>query len=694
MAPSVPEADHDRKDENQAKGTHATMNRPPAVTRGRGTAAFRRLLLTPPARLGWTFRSRRELITPYTEPPPDPEAIRQEAAARLAVSQASWQRARKWGIRPSLIILIGLIALAACAHAINPASSSGTTIVTALALAGPGLGWAGWRYAQLNAARAADPRQHHQQAHQQWAARAAQHEQAELYRLAEVPEWGSAELSVPRTDVYGGTLAGWQSLITVHGASILAQRPLLVADLSGQYALSGLAALARDARVPAAEYLLPRDLDRFGLLVRLGPQQLADALAEAIHAGAPGTARTDRAVDVRVLSQICTVLGSGGITPARLAAATQAALGRPVRAGLLSAEEAGKIGGKLFGDSYQTQIGVNLVRLDAFLSDLALYDTGTTTAAPPPAAYCTFLALEPAARSARAELIAALVIQWLTVEVTASTRIAPAVIIAAADEITRNHLERLADACDRRQVPLTLLFRHLREESLGMIGGGATAFMRLGNHHEAEQAAAFIGRHHKFVLSGYTATSGGNSTLTRGEEHGYGTTQSRGYGGARGWAEDGHLGGTSHSGSRTRSRDFGRSENWSTSASQSDGADWSDATAYERVYEYAVEPAVLQNLPEGALLLTGRSGIGADLRSVEIDPAIITLPQASTHPLPAAPPQSAAAPRAGAPRDWPELEPRDFQPRWPQSPDQAQQPAWPPLPGQQPRWRDDLPSQQ
>jgi hypothetical protein len=39
--------------------------------------------------------------------------------------------------------------------------------------------------------------------------------------------------------VFGGTLAGWRSLLTVHGASIMAARPLLVADLSdlsGQYA--------------------------------------------------------------------------------------------------------------------------------------------------------------------------------------------------------------------------------------------------------------------------------------------------------------------------------------------------------------------------------------------------------------------------------------------------------------------------
>jgi hypothetical protein len=644
------------------------MHQQPAAPPGR--AAPEHLLLTPPARLGWTFRSRRALISPYPDPPPDPEIIRQQAAARLAAASQSWQRAKKWGIRPSLIIITGLTALAGCAHALNPAARTGTTIMTAFILAAPGLGWAGWRYAQHSAAKTADPRQQYQAAHGQWASRVAGHEQAELDRLAEVPEWGSAEPPAPHTDIYGGTLAGWRSLLTVHGASILARQPLLVADLSGQYALAELAALARDARVPSAEYVLPRDLDRSGLLTRLSPHQLAEALAEAIHAGPPGTARTDRAVDVRVLEQLCSTLlaGQGGVTPPRLAAAVQVALGRPAEPGLLSAEETHLIRGKLFGDSYQTQIGTNLVRLDAFLAGLAGYAGTGPPPAPPPPAYCTLLAVEPGARTARAELVAALVIQWLTVEVTASTATAPAVIIAGADEITRQHLERLADACDRRRVRLTLLFRHLREETaLGMIGGGATAFMRLGNHHEAEQAAAFIGRHHRFVLSSFTATMGASQTVTRGEEHGYGTTRSRGSTVTSGWSDDSHLGPGTYSDSRTRSRESGRSENWSTSASRADGTEWSDAASWQRVYEYAVEPAVLQNLPDNALLLTGRNPLNADLQPVECHPAIITMPHVSMDPLPDVLDQPpTAAPPTGSQESRPQLEPRQYQPRWPQ----------------------------
>jgi hypothetical protein len=655
------------------------MYQQPAAPRGR--AARHRLLFTPPVRLGWTFRSRGSLIAPYGEPPPDPQLIAEQAATRLTAATVSWQRAKKWGIRPSLILFIALVMLAGCAHAVSPQAQAGGAIVTAFVLAAPGLAWAGWRYAQYNAAKTADPRHLYQAAQTQWAGRVAEHEQAELDRVAEVPEWGSAELRTPRTDVYGGTLAGWRSLLTVHGASILARQPLLVADLTGQYALAELAGLARETRVPSAEYVLPRDLARSGLLARLSGQHLADALAEAIHAGPPGTARTDRAVDVRVLEQLCDVLARHGITPARLAAAVQVALGRDAEPGLLTEEEAHKISGKLFGEHYQTQIGVNLVRIDAFLADLASY-AGTGPPSSPRPAYCTLFAVEPGARSARAELLAALVIQWLTVEVTASTAADPAVIIAGADEITRQHLERLADACDRRGVPLTLLFRHLRDDATAMIGGGATAFMRLGNHLEAEQAANFIGRNHKFVLSGFTATTGHSHTTTSGQEHGWGTTRSRGTSTTRGWSDGDHLGEGTRSDSRTRSRESGQSENWSTSASESDGTEWSDAESWQRVYEYAVEPAVLQNLPENALLLTGRNPVSAGFQPVECHPSIITMPHVSMTPLSNSQTRDAIRPpRTGGgygQQDRPELEPRQYQPRWPQPATQDRQPARPP----------------
>jgi hypothetical protein len=198
------------------------------------------------------------------------------------------------------------------------------------------------------------------------------------------------------------------------------------------------------------------------------------------------------------------------------------------------------------------------------------------------------------------------------------------VIIAGADEITRGHLEALADACERRGVPLTLLFRHLRDDATALIGGAtATAFMRLGNHHEAEQAATFIGHHHTFTVSGWTATRGGEHSTASTSSHSHGTSQGGGSTSTRGWNSDG-LWHESGSGGRTRSREHGSSQEWSQSGTASDGASWSTARSTQRVYEYAVEPAVLQNLPDNALLLPARGTAG--LLAVECDPQIITLP--------------------------------------------------------------------
>src|SRR5580658_8765385 len=559
-------------------------------------------LFTPGARLGWIFRDLRTIVAPYPEAEPDPGQWRMRAAARAAAGQARYDRARRWTVRPSLAAGLLLLLLAGLAHGSHHPDEAWVALLAAAAVGGSGLGYTAgcWYTCRRDQAAAAQPEQDYDQAHAEWRRRAAAHRSVELARLARGPEWGSAEPPTSRTDVFGGSLRGWQALLTTHGTSILAAQPLLVMDLSGQLASGELTATARRAGVPAAQYVLPADLDRCGLLSRLSPAQFTEALTEAIHAGAPGGARSDRAVDARVLQQLTAAL-DGRINPARLAAAAQSALGHAV-----------------------------LLRLDAFLADLARYAGHSPAAASSPGpAYYTCLALEAGARSARGEMLAALVIQWLTVQVSASPASAPAAIIAGADEITRPHLERLSDACERRGVPLTLMFRHLREDSLQLLGGGTAAFMRLGNHAEAEQAAGYIGRRHTFVLSQRTVTLGRNDSTTRTDTDGRGVSDSVTVAFGAGWPGNPlDLG--------QRSRGVSTSRNWSTGMSWADGTSWSDSAGTQRVYEYAVEPAVLQNLPDQALLLAVRGAggpAGPRLRAVECDPGIVTLPGVSTRPL-------------------------------------------------------------
>src|SRR5258707_1055110 len=118
---------------------------------------------------------------------------------------------------------------------------------------------------------------------------------------------------------------------------------------------------------------LPHDLGRCGMLGELSPAQLADAIAEALHAGIPGGARTDRTIDTRVLQQLGGALAGRGVTPQRLAAAVRAALGHAIPSGILSAGELELLAGDLFPAGYREQIGASLVRLDAVLAEVGAY---------------------------------------------------------------------------------------------------------------------------------------------------------------------------------------------------------------------------------------------------------------------------------------------------------------------------------
>lgn len=75
--------------------------------------------------------------------------------------------------------------------------------------------------------------------------------------------------------------------------------------------------------------------------------------------------------------------------------------------------------------------------------------------------------------------------------------------------------------------------------------------------------------------------------------------------------------------------------------------------AKRQVYEYAVEPADLQNLSDHALLPAVRGPAGPQLRAVECDPAMATLPGISGGPLAPVPQVSAAQLPQAAAAGWP-----------------------------------------
>ncbi|MGH3158542.1 MAG: hypothetical protein ACRDNF_18485, partial [Streptosporangiaceae bacterium] len=236
------------------------MSVPPAAAGG--AHEQRALLFTPGARLGWIFRDRRELAAPYPQAPPDEAGMQGAAAARAQEAEDRYQKVRKWVGVPSLAVLVLLLLLAGCEKQINGQATIGGTVLTALILGIPGIIVTSMYWQRREQAKQLKPEEDYQQALEVWQQGATAHEQAELARLHDAIEWGSAEPPTQRVDVFGGSLWGWQALLTTHGASILAAQPLLAVDLTGELACAELIDMAHTNGVPTSVYTLPDDMGR------------------------------------------------------------------------------------------------------------------------------------------------------------------------------------------------------------------------------------------------------------------------------------------------------------------------------------------------------------------------------------------------------------------------------------------------
>lgn len=674
-----------------------------------GLLSRRERLFSPEPRLGWVFRDRWWFLRPFPEPPPR----RQPLPDYLARSVHETERAAQRRLSRTFPISAGvggaLLLFAAC----TAGGSGGAAVplgsfLLAVIVAAPGTVLTWWAVRQRNAARQAYELAQRQIANgyeeqaRQWHARKQAHDAAERARLDSLPEWGAAPRPGRRLDVFGGNLWAWEALLTTYGTSTLAVQPLLVLDLSREVVCRELVELAQAAWMGVDFQLLPSRQSSSTLLADMPPRDLVDAIVESMHGGTPDASRADRSMDDRILTKVCEALGDD-VTLGRIAAALRALMGEPDDGGLLTREERRHIAGNLFTVEYRRQAHANLSRIESYVHPLE--DLGTEPSKDG-VGYLTCIALDSQARNVRSELLTDLIVQWVTHRIAASRDSTPALIIAGADELARRHLERLSDACERRGVPLTLLFRRLRDASAEMIGGGAVAFMRLGNHEDAARAADFIGRDHRFVLSQITKNVGGNESHTSTDTHGEGDSEthstSRTTGTSRTWGTN-RGSGTTYSGgemfglfpdrsssyqrgsnrgggssvSDTEGTSTSTSRNWSAAYAYAEGTNWSDADTTQRVYEYVVEPVTLQHLPDHALLVvTSAPGGGRTITPVECDPAIVTLDRVTTGPLPDPPPPPQAVPAPDQALTSPD--PGQQQPQWGASP--APQWATPPVP--------------
>jgi hypothetical protein len=579
-------------------------------------------LATAGERLGWIFNDRNLYRRKFTEPPPQPGTVPPELRDR-------WERARRGrtkriaialGAGVGLAVLIGCCGGAVATFGDDHRSLAPVLIFAVLALLGGAGGavFAAWWPAQ--AKRAYDEaRQRAERDYERdytaWDHRRQWHDQQQQQAVDAMAEWGAAAPSpgTRRVDVIGGTMYGWEAVLTVFGGSLLATRgPMTLVDFTGEALSDELIQLAATTGRSVRELRLPAQLAEFDLVAGLEPDELVDVLVEAMHGDAPAASRAERSQDSMLLHEICTILAPD-LSVARLLAALRVLTDRPVQPSLTEEESESLYNVR----SAETP---RLRRIEAFLHPLETMGVAAATPAP---ADLTCLVAGGEGGNAQNELLKDLMVQWLGRQVRKAAAPMGSLVLLGADELHHRAIERLSTLCERRGIRLVLFFAHLRAESLHTIGGGEVALMRLGNHQEAAQAAEFIGRGHRFVLSQITRTLGGEDTHTLADTVGESET--------RGGSSETIRAGRHFS--RRRGTNWSRTRNWSQTESVAKGTNWSDAESAQRVYEYAVEPRVLQDLPDYAMILVKGEGRGSVVQAVEVDPAIVTLPRVSMAPL-------------------------------------------------------------
>ncbi|MEU4244924.1 hypothetical protein [Actinoplanes sp. NPDC026619] len=603
------------------------------------------LLATPGERLGWIFTDRNLYRRKFMEPSPELAAVPTDLYDQLNQARARLKKRVKSSIRNG----IGLAVLIAGAGGIRTPEggdmSSTFIVLSVIAFAGGFVAAFAASLGPYRAARAivvaemknlAD----HEEAQDDWKRRQADHEDRQQEMMETMSEWAAAAPSrgSRRIDIIGGTTYGWEAVLTVYGGSLLATRgPMTLVDLTGDALCGELVQLATVTGRSVRRLQLPTELADLDLLAGLSANELVDCLVEAMHGDAEGAARAERSQDYLLLREIGQILGAD-LTVAKLLAALRVLSDRPDQAALTT-DEIARLH-DLMPDENRRQLYTQLRRIEGFL--FPLEEMGSRVGAATEPADLTCLIADGEGSNVQNDLFKDLLLHWLTRVVRREARPMGSLVVLGADEMHHRSIEKLSTLCDRHGVRLVLFFSHLRAEAVHTIGGGEVALMRLGNHHEANQAAEYIGKGHKFVLSQLTRTTGGNDSHNLTNTHGGG--DSHGTSGNMGFGKPGR--------SRSYGKTAGRSRNWSQAETTSRGTNWNDAAAVQRVHEYTVEPRVLQDLPEYAMVLVRTEDRKAVVQAVEVDPAIVMLPRVSMAPRTPAPlpdPVEAVVPAARPP---------------------------------------------
>jgi len=471
----------------------------------------------------------------------------------------------------------------------------------------------------------------YQEAWQAWKTSVESWNTGERARIDKADLWFpvTADQSLSRIDVFGGTPDGWAALITTFGASLLAaDRFTVVLDLSEHDVSSELVAMARARGIPADVLDLPSDAGYASMLAGLGSEDVAEIIAEAV-----GTSRETGSAELRSLDaalvRCVTDRLEGGFTFRRIGAGLQVLRRTYDASGLqdppLSDSELLNLSSYVdaAGQDDQTQrelqFLINSMELLAG-NEAMVYGQGMRGDFWPRGALVIRTSHHNSRRKDLADRVLLQILMHQLRERGGYARNgAGSLIVVGCDHIGLKPLETMAQLARRANLETVLILEHLRGDLTQLLGGSdsASLIMRMGNAQEASAAAEHIGRGHKFVMNQISRQL--SDATSEGEAKQWGAT---------GTVTDSHSlsgGGGSRGRNWSRSASFSRSDTWSRTVNWSTTNTVTDGATASRVYEFAVEPTQIQSMPSTAFIFVGTSGGRRHVVAADCNPGISLL---------------------------------------------------------------------
>lgn len=607
-------------------------------------------LMAPPARWGW--RAPEVAATPtesqsqpiprpvWTEPPPpDTTALhdaRSKAVTRLIVR----------------IALTVILAFAFTTYSVAIAgniSAFGTEatevyqvvilVIGALLVIGIFRAATGVRRASDNITRFEQPYQafraaeqeRHQQALAQWEQSVRAAEQAASTaplstELTNGPMWYPVTPAVDptRVDVIGGDphRHGWASLLTTLGTSVLARKEqLTVLDLTGQEVAGGLLAIADATGVSRRDVPIEGDEDDVNVLA--GITRCATPVEALTYvlcgSGDHRDLREERAFVSGVLRQIVQRL-PGEPTFGRLAGAVRV-LRQGDPEGVLTASEISSLSEVVPELARSDWVERRLRYLTSQLDTLGRSAADSDPVFPFETTAQFSVFTTPGGMSDRKQLIDRVLVQLARLAMDGGG-LSGVAVVAGADHLGADILRRLSEHARMVDVRLVVLIDHAQggfERSVGT--GGAACFLKAYNHHDANLAAEFIGRGHRFVVNQITQQVGKSFTESGGDNFNASTNQ----GSSARQKSTGRPG-------RGTGLSESRGHTWGATRSWSSADNLGTSTSTGRVYEFVVEPQEIMGMPETAFILVDNTGSGRRVAMADANPGICLLNRVSSSP--------------------------------------------------------------